>query len=323
MNYVYQATLAVPSNVNSLGDNEFISPLSGDLFQIGQLIQSQLMVLQERLADRNSFIIKQTTTEYGKLIERFLVTLEHYLGSTLVDLLRLVDGIRLLMENYDYGLFHFVENFATTPQKVERFVEDAKKTVKEHAETISQLSVTSLALSDLCEKYKTESHRAASSSDKSGTISIALTFGGVAAGVGASFFFAPFIVGGAVLVISGVGGGISGLFHYYDKKKANAFKDAATEVETEKERLDSIQSSIEEVHNEMTTVESALGAVQRKTAIAVNTENERRFRLISYRMAQEEAKKAKEASIRILQFSLSIAEMKSQVAYRTKLIEKS
>ncbi|KAF8927294.1 hypothetical protein BGZ52_004637 [Haplosporangium bisporale] len=306
-----------------MGASEFISPLSGDLVKIQGLIQSQLIALNGLLADRNSFIFKQTTKDYSSLTKRFLVTLEQYLSSTLVDLFLLVDRIAPLMENYDYDLETFAEDCATTPQDVEQFVQDVKKMVEVHATTVSELSVTSMELSELSGKYTTNSQRAASSSDTAGAVSIGLTVGGVAVGVGAAFFFAPFVAVGTVLVISAGGGGISGLFHYYDKNKSEVYTDAATKLDIAKECSDSFKSPISAIHHKMAATGRGLETIQRKTTHAIDLEKTAKFRLASYKMAQDEAKKIKEACISIRECSLSITEMKSQVAHKAKQIEKA
>ncbi|KAI9232943.1 MAG: hypothetical protein BYD32DRAFT_490847 [Podila humilis] len=287
-----------------MGASEFISPLSGDLVKIQGLIQSQLIALNGLLADRNSFIFKQTTKDYSSLTKDSLLLL----SST---------------SNYDYDLETFAEDCATTPQDVEQFVQDVKKMVEVHATTVSELSVTSMELSELSGKYTTNSQRAASSSDTAGAVSIGLTVGGVAVGVGAAFFFAPFVAVGTVLVISAGGGGISGLFHYYDKNKSEVYTDAATKLDIAKECSDSFKSPISAIHHKMAATGRGLETIQRKTTHAIDLEKTAKFRLASYKMAQDEAKKIKEACISIRECSLSITEMKSQVAHKAKQIEKA
>ncbi|KAG0299096.1 hypothetical protein BGZ98_010342 [Dissophora globulifera] len=306
-----------------IGASEFISPLSRDLVKIQELIQSQLKALNGLLADRNSFIFKQITKEYGSLTKRFFVTLEQYLGSTLVELFLWVDRIAPLMENYDYDLEIFEEDCATISQDVERLVQDLKKMLEVHATTVSELSLISMEISELNEKYTINSQRATSSSNTAGNVSIGLAVGGVAAGAGAALLFAPFVAVGAVLVISVGGGGIGGLYHYYDKNKSEAYADAATKLDKAKECSDNFKSSVSVIHDKMSTTRRGLETVQRKTALAIDPERTARFRLASYKMAQREAKKIKEACISIQECSLSITERRSQVAHSAKQIEKA
>ncbi|KAG0050356.1 hypothetical protein BGZ83_004858 [Gryganskiella cystojenkinii] len=302
--------------------SEFIIPhVSQDLIVIQRGLQSQLKSLEELLAQQDFFIFQQTTHQYNALVKKFLDVLQHYIDGTLKDLFQLIEDLQSLVRIYDHGLEVFMHRAGTTIRKVESCLSEVQSLVKEHEETIRDLSTTSQEITDLIKQYQTNTHNHSNVSVTARIVSISLAVTGGVVGAALAAVAAPFAAAGAVALLAGGGGGIGGAIALSDQRKSEIYAEATSKLEIVEGVSHQFKDPIHAIFKKLDRTKRFLVTLKEETEEATDTvRNSVCIRQDSYKVAQEEARKIQTICEVILQHSLAITVLQGQLQGRAQQI---
>ncbi|KAG0307346.1 hypothetical protein BGZ97_000428 [Linnemannia gamsii] len=292
---------------------DLIPPISTDLTAIKDGLQIQLQGLEELLVQRNLFIFKQTTQKYNKLLGKFLLNLQQYVDSTLVDLFRFIEDLSLLMMIYDKGLEEFTARAASTSQRIESSLIQLQAMIDQHSNTLSALSKTAIEMSDLTQEYALEAKDHSKGALHAKLASTGLAITGFAASACLAVL-APVAAISTLFVVAGGGGGISGAISLFDSHKSDIYVDATTKLNQLQKCNNDFKTPIGNICAKLGDSKVSLRHLKEESKLAGEDNND--WRAESYATAKQEAENIKKQCNEIQTIAVAILDLKGKITYR-------
>ncbi|KAF9114623.1 hypothetical protein BGX27_010288 [Mortierella sp. AM989] len=300
-----------------LKPTDFIPELSPELNDIKDGLLFQLQGLAKFLAERNTFIFSRDgAREYGALVKDFLIILQTYIDTTLVDLLRMVGDLSSLMGEYNKPFDRFIHYSGLVSRRMESSIKEVQRITDDHRTTIENLGSTALRISDLIEQYKTTADNLSYDSAKAMIISIGVGVSGLAAKSALVVAFPPAAAFSAVALISSG----SGFVALYDKFKSEIYNNASKQLGVVDGCNKDFQSPISNIYAKLHKTQQHLTNLKYENIKVAMADDPEDMRKESYIDAQEEAKKIKSVCEEIRECATKISILKGKVVERLKQV---
>ncbi|KAG0226810.1 hypothetical protein BGW42_003349 [Actinomortierella wolfii] len=286
-------------------------------------LDEQLKRLDEILAQRTIFILKQTTQEYRELVKKFMCIIKQYINKTLDDLFRFIDKVSDLARNYDQNFESFVDDAASIIESVQSCIKEGEAVISQHTQTISDLSQLASEITDLIRDYDNNSKNHLNGAVKARLIAGSLAVVCVAASASLAAVATPIAGIEALCVVSGGGGGIGFLVSKYDSLKSQIYTEAKNKLAQVEVCNGAFQAPIHAIYIKLIGNQQFLKNLQKDTFRATtnattNIPEDKRQK--SYETAQKEAQKIMEVCNDIRSYALKITILKGKLTHRAQQI---